>query len=295
MRITFNEQTSGVASLQTAAKELARAQREVSTGRRVNTASDDPSAARTIVHERAETAKLDAYKRSADTAASRLSAADTALSGLIDLYTQAQSAATAGRGSVATVSSRQAIAASIRGIRASVLTSINAQFAGRPLFAGSAAGGSAYSGAPGGWTYQGGGSPVQLEVQPGRMVSVTFDGQEILQGADAENILDSLDRLADAIDAGNDAGIQAGLASLDNATARATRAQGRLGADERGVSDAGLQLTSLRLASDTRRSQAEDANMAEAITRMSAADTAYRATLAAISREERLTLLDYLR
>jgi flagellar hook-associated protein 3 FlgL len=295
MRVTFNDQNAGVASLQIAAQELSRAQREVSTGRRVNTPSDDPSAARTIVHERSEMAKIDSYKHSADTAAARLSAADTSLSALIDLYSQAESAATAGRGSVATPAARESIAASIRGIRSSVLTSINAQFAGRPLFAGGADTGRAFDGAPGAWTYQGGGAPVQLEVQTDRVVSVTFDGQEILQGADATNILDALDSLADAVAAGDDAGIRAGLASLSSATDRASRAQGRLGADERGVADAVSQLTSLRLASDTRRSQVEDADMAAAITKLSGADTAYRATLAAISREERLTLLDYLR
>lgn len=295
MRVTLNDQQSDIASLQTAAQALARAQREVTTGRRVNAPSDDPSAARTIVHERAEMSKLDAYSRSADTASARLSAADTALSGLIDLYTQAQSAATAGRGSILSATTRDSIADSIRGIRDGVLTAINAQFAGRPLFAGSADSGSAYSGAPGAWNYQGGGAPVQLEVQHDRTVAVTFDGQDILQGVDAQNILTSLDALADAVAGNNDAGIQSGLASLDSAMARATRAQGRLGADENGVSDAAAQLTTLRLASDTRRSHAEDADMAEAITKMSTADTAYRATMAAISSEERLTLLDYLK
>lgn len=294
MRITFNDQSSSVAILQTAAEQLARAQREVTTGRRVNVPSDDPLAARTIVQERAEMASIDAYQRSADTASSRLSAADTALSGMIDLYTQALSSATAARGSVTTPAARESLASTIRGIRDSVLTQINAQFAGRPLFAGSADAGRAYDGAPGAWVYQGTSTPVQTEVQTNRVVSVTFDGQAILQGSDPQNILNSLDTLADAVASGDDAGIIAGVDTINAAMDRATRAQGRLGADERGVEDATTQLTSLRLASDARRSKAEDANLAEAITKLSSADTSYRATLGAISREERMTLLDYL-
>ena len=86
-----------------------------------------------------------------------------------------------------------------------------------------------------------------------------------------------------------------GLGALDRAFQRATRAQGRLGADDRGVADAVTQLNRLRLASESRRSASEDANMAEAITRLSEADTAYRAALAAVSREERQSLLDYLK
>jgi flagellar hook-associated protein 3 FlgL len=295
MRVSFSEQTAGVSSLQAAAEQLAKAQRQVTTGRRVNTPSDDPLAARTIVHERAEMSTIDAYQRSADTASSRLSAADTALTGLIDLYTQALSTAAAARTSTATDSSRAALASSIRGLRDSVLTQINAQFAGRPLFAGSASEGRAYDGTPGNWSYLGTNDVVQLEVQRDRLVSVTFDGQDILQGSDAVNVLDALDALADAVEAGDNAGIQAGTDAIDRAFSRATRAQGRLGADERGVTDATAQLSSLRLASETRRSQAEDANLAEAITKLSAADTAYRAALAAVAKEERLTLLDYLR
>src|SRR5690606_6356348 len=131
MRVTFQEQHSGTSALQTAAQELAKAQRAVTTGKRVNVASDDPLGARKIVQERAELAALDAYQHSADTAASRLAAADTALSGLIDLYTQTLATAAAGRGTTATPSARDALAASIRGARDGVLTQVNAQFAGR--------------------------------------------------------------------------------------------------------------------------------------------------------------------
>jgi flagellar hook-associated protein 3 FlgL len=295
MRVTFHEQHSGSRALQSAAQELARAQRAVTTGKRVNVASDDPLAARKIVQERAELSALDAYQHSADTAASRLSAADTALTGLIDLYTQALATATAGRGTTATPAAREALAASIRGTRDGVLTQVNAQFAGRPLFAGSASQGRAFDGGPGAWTYQGTADVVQLEVQRDRLVSVTFNGQDVLQGGAAENVLDTLDALASAVETGDDAGVVTGMAAVEAAMARATRTQGRLGADERGISDAVAQLSALRLASETRRSHAEDANLAEAITRLSEADTAYRAVIAAVSREERLSLLDYLR
>lgn len=295
IRVTFGEQHGGVSQLQTAAQELALAQRAVTSGRRVNVASDDPMAARKIVQERAELRALDAYQHSADTAASRLSAADTALSGLIELYTQVLSTAAGGRGTTATDEARAALAASIRGNRDGVLTQVNAQFGGRPLFAGTASSGQAFDGAPGAWNYQGTTDVVQLEVQRDRIVSVTFNGLDLLQGAEAQNVLDQLDVLADAVESGDQTAMADGMAAIERAMSRATRMQGQLGADEHGIEDAHAQLSSLRLASDTRRAKAEDANLAEAMTRLSQADTAYRAVIAAVSREERLTLLDYLR
>jgi flagellin-like hook-associated protein FlgL len=44
-----------------------------------------------------------------------------------------------------------------------------------------------------------------------------------------------------------------------------------------------------------RRSALEDTNMAEAVTRLTAAQTGYQAALAAVSSVEKVSLLDYLR
>jgi flagellar hook-associated protein 3 FlgL len=126
-------------------------------------------------------------------------------------------------------------------------------------------------------------------------VSVTFDGRQIAQGDDADNVFAVLDALVAAIDAGDDAAIGDATAALERALDRALRAQGRLGADERGVDDAAIRLSTLRRAADTRRSALEDVNLADAITRMADAETAYRAALGAVSSAERLSLLDYLR
>lgn len=295
MRVTFNEQQGSAAALQASANKLAEAQRAVTSGRRVNVASDDPEAARRIVQERATLATLDAYQRTGETAASRLSAADAALGGVIEQLTQALATAVGGRGTTPDAGSRAAFGSAIRGSRAAIVTQINTHFAGRPLFAGSAAEGRAYEATPGGWAYQGTQDVLEVDVQRDRVVAITFDGQAILQGGDTTNVLDEMDALADAVESGDQAGIVAGMEALERALSRTARAQGQLGADERGVDDAAAQLSALRLSSDGRRSQAEDANLAEAMTRLSAADTAYRAALAAISREERLNLLDFLR
>jgi flagellin-like hook-associated protein FlgL len=54
-------------------------------------------------------------------------------------------------------------------------------------------------------------------------------------------------------------------------------------------------MSALRQAAESQRAKLEDANLAEAIARMSQADTSYRGALGAVSIAERQTLLDYLR
>ena len=91
------------------------------------------------------------------------------------------------------------------------------------------------------------------------------------------------------------AGIDAGMAALGQAFDRVTNAQTRVGLDLAGLSEGRGRLDSLRRASDVRRSDAEDANLAEAISSMKQADAAHEAALTALATAGRLSLMDYLK
>ena len=123
----------------------------------------------------------------------------------------------------------------------------------------------------------------------------TWDGQSIFQGSAPKNVLAVLDDLTAAVQTGDDAGIKAGIAALQDAFKRVTAAQSRLGADEQSVSDAQNRLSDLRLATDTRRSKDEDVNMADAAARLNQAQTAYRAAISAVSVSNQVSLIDYLK
>jgi flagellar hook-associated protein 3 FlgL len=295
MRILFDVLRDGLASINTAADQMNAARQQVTTGRRVTAPSDDPLAAQQAIGEYATMGGLDAYKRSADSAAARLAAADTVLGGFVDKLTAGIVAAMSGRGTEKTPAERSAAAAEVRQLRAALVSDINSTFRGSYLFSGTVADAPAYVASGGGYTYQGNNASTQIEIDRGRLVTVSFDGQAIAQGSDAVDVFTAMDDLANAIEAGDDAAVGAGMDALERAFDRASRLQGRLGADERGVDEATQRLAALRLAAENRRSKLEDANMADAITRMNEADTAYRAALGAVSSAERVSLLDYLR
>ncbi|MEO7191708.1 MAG: flagellin [Vicinamibacterales bacterium] len=295
MRVIYDLFRDGLSAINEAAERLANARQQVSTGRRVNVASDDPLAVQRAIGEHATIAAVDAYTRTSDAASARLSAADNVLNSIVDKITAALVAGSSARGSAVTPSARAAAAQAVRGLSASLLGDINTQFNGSYLFSGTAANTPAYALVGGAWQYQGDGATQQVEVERGRLVSVSFDGHRIVKGTDSSDLFTALDDLAASIDAGSDAGVGTALASLDRAFDRALQAQGRLGADERGVEDATVRLSALRVAADARRSKLEDANMAEAVSRLTQADTAYKAALGAVSSAERVSLLDYLR
>ncbi len=295
MRIHFDILRDGLNAINTAADRLASAQWQMSTGRRVNRVGDDPLAAQQAVGEHAGLRAVDAYARTLDSAAARLGIMESALSAIEDKLGAVIVHGTGARGSSSTQESRDAAAAAVRGLRDSLASDINGSFNGTYLFSGTESGTPAYAQVAGVWTYQGNATTMQLEVDEGRMVAVTANGQSIAQGTDAVNIFAALESLAVAIETGDDAGMAAGIAAAERAHDRTLRAHGRLGADERGLDDAAVSLSAKALAGETRRSRLEDANMAEAITRLSQAETTYQAALAAVSTAERTTLLDYLR
>lgn len=295
MRIIFDVIRDGLSAINAANEQLSTAQRQLASGRRVAGAGDDPLAVQQAIGERATLGALDAYSRTSQSAASQLAAADAVLTGLTDKLTAASVAGASARGAHIDTAARLAAAERVRSLREAVLADINTTFRGTYLFSGTNANQAAYAQVGGVWTYQGNNAVTQVEVERGRLVSTTFDGRQIMQGSDSTDVLTVLDELAVAIEAGDTAGIDAGMAAVERAFARTQRAIGALGADEQGVDEATVRLALLRHSTEARRSSLEDTNMVEAATRMSQADTAYRAALAAVSTAERQSLLDYLR
>jgi flagellar hook-associated protein 3 FlgL len=295
MRIPYDAVRDGLPPIQTAAERMAAAQQQIATGRRLNSVADDPLAAAQAVREHATIGASDAYTRTGDAAAARLSVIDQVLASFLNKVSSAIVAGVSGQGSQVPQSARDAAAAEVRGLRDSLVSDINTTFNGTYVFSGSRTTTPAYAQSGGVWTYQGDGTVVQSEIDRGQLVSTTLDGQAIAQGSASADVFTVLDNLATALEAGDPVAIGAALTELDAAFARASRAQGRLGADERVLDETRVRIAARRQAADIRRSTLEDANMAEAISRFTQTQEAYRAALASVSSAERLSLLDYLR
>lgn len=278
-----------------AAERLANAQRQVSSGERIQVASDDPNGTASLVGELATVKRLDAYSQAGDAATSRLSVVDSALTDIVNQLTAAKTTALAGRGSTQTTDQRSALAAAMLSIRDALLSDVNTTFHGTALFAGSSGASAAYAQAGGAFTYQGDTSGSAIDVGFNRTVQLTLDGQAMFQGSDPRNILDSLTDLADAITRGDDTAIGQGVAALETAFDRATAVQSQVGTWLRAIDDTRPQIQAAKLAASGRASTLRDADMAAAVSEMSNADASYRAALQVVATNGQLTLLDYLK
>jgi flagellar hook-associated protein 3 FlgL len=283
--------------IESAATRLMEFQRQVSTGKRIEKPSDDPSATLGAIGEHNETAAIDQYARATDTVGSRLAVVDTVLSDLIAQLERGQVSAASARGSSKTQVQRDAAATELEAIRDTILSDMTTAFNGTYLFSGSNSTVAPYSRPPGGAVsaYAGTANEMLVDVDQQRAVKITFNGQQLTQGGDAQDIFVEFDNLIAAVRAGNATGIDAGMAALQRMFDRVSTAQGRVGADLRTIDEQKVRLDELKRSSAKRISALEDTNMAEAISGMAQADAAYRAALGAASTVTKQSLMDYLR
>ena len=298
MRIVFNTSfEESIRSVNRAATSMHDAQRQVASGKRMATASDDPLGAVAAITEHDALSRLGAYASAADAAAYRLGIADSALSDVITQLTAAQSSTVAARGSSRTQADRDAASQQILAIRDSLQADINTRFQNAYLFSGSRVDQPAYATIAANVfsAYQGDADATRIEVEPGRSVASTFDGAEIFQGSDPQHILDALTTLAAAITSNDDAAIQVGVDAIGRAFDRANAAQAEVGNDLRVLEEGRARTAASKVGVIARLATVEDADLAQAAAQLAQSETSYRAALASVATLGRISLMDYLK
>ena len=297
MRVTFSAQyRHGLENIEKAADRLADYQRQVSSGKRLERISDDPAAAASALSERNQLTQLDQYRRTSDSAYSRLTVLDTVMSDIVSKLTAAQSSAVSAAGTNAGPAQRTAAAQQLAGIKAALLDDFNQSFQGNYIFAGTKSTDKPYVSGVGGVVapYAGSTTEVFVDIAQGRIVPVGVDGGAITQGSATSDVFATIDSLITAINAGDNDAITTGVAALGDAFTRVTTAQSRVGTAMMTIEAEQERLGSVKIASTRRLSQLEDANMVDAISGMQNADTAYKAALAATANMGKTSLMDYL-
>jgi len=207
MRFNPTFSTTITADIQQSEQALQTALQQVSTGKRVNLPSDDPTASAALVQNLTQYANDDQYTANADSALSQAQAADQALSQTVTLLNQAISLGTEGANSTTSSSQKQEIATQVEGILSSVASQANATFSGVSLFGGTANANVAFtSDGSGGYTYNGNSDVNYVAVGATLNVQTNVPGNQIFQQSGA-SALGSLQQLATALTSGTSAEI----------------------------------------------------------------------------------------
>jgi flagellar hook-associated protein 3 FlgL len=298
MRTTFNAMyREAGAGIETASQRLAEFQRQVSTGKRLEKPSDDPSGTSTAIGEHAAIATVEQYSRAATSVGSKLTVIDTLLSDMVDKISSASTAVMSARGSTQSPAQREAAALQLEAARDALFDDFNASFQGAHIFGGAAATTPPFvrNGSGTVQPYAGSTTEVRVDVDRNRAVTTAINGDAIARGSSAEDIFAVLDGLIAAARSGDSDALGAGGAKLKEALNRVTTAQSRVGADMGIVDDQKLRLGQMKIAATARLDKVEAANMVEAISGMNQSQAAYEAALGAVGAVTRVSLMDYLK
>lgn len=284
--------TSSLAGLQNGLSRLASLQEHLSTGRVLNRPSDSPTDTTAAMRMRSSIADRQQYARNAADGKAWLGMTDATLSSMTDQLRRAreltlQGASTGAQGPAA----RAALATEVEQIREGLLQAANTRYLGRPVFGGITAGDRAYD-ATG--AYVGTPGAVTRTVGEGVRLRVDVDAAAVF-GTTGATVFDDLDAVATALRAGDEPGIQAGLAALEVGLRRMTTAQTEVGTRYARIEHAQVQAGDDELNLSSRLAEVESTDLAKAVVELQLQEVAYQAALGATARVMQPSLLDFLR
>jgi flagellar hook-associated protein 3 FlgL len=177
MRITTAAAFSaGIDSLQQRYSELNEANHRLTTGKRVERASDDPAAAARAERALASISRTDASQRAVQASRNAMTLTDTALADASDLLQQARETLVEAGNASYSDAERKVLAEKLSGLRAQLLGVANrGDGAGNYLFAGQGAGQAPFVDAAGGVQYRGGLG--QSEAASGEVLPLNVNGE----------------------------------------------------------------------------------------------------------------------
>jgi flagellar hook-associated protein 3 FlgL len=282
--------SNSLIALQKSFQKLSDLQNEASSLKRLSKPSDAPADVVAAMSLHAGLSRGDQYARNLSDAQGWLGNADNALTSVVtqlqkvnDLVVQASNASL-------DANARQGIATQIDSIRQSLIGVANTQYAGRPIFAGTASGNSAYD-ANG--QYVGVSSAVERNIAAGQRIQVNVNGDTVF-GQPGADLFNTLTQISQAVQ--NDPSQLTTLqTTLGTQTSRVQTQLAQVGSQFLRVQNMQSQNTSNGLTMKQNLSSIEDADIAEVMVNLQAQQVAYQAALSATARAIQPSLTDFLK
>ncbi|GAB4236528.1 MAG: flagellar hook-associated protein 3 [Acidobacteriota bacterium] len=294
MRISENSMIQEfLRNLDEARKRWYELNRQVSSGKKLQKPSDAPADSARLVRIRDEFSRINQYLRNLSRAESKLALADSTLNSVRNLVIQASEKAGFALTGTTSPEGRQAIALELRGILENLESLAATSQDGLYIFSGSRVDTNPLDNSGGTYVYQGDTRVQYIEIAPGEKVQVSVSGGEVFTDP-AGDVMNSLRELIEHLEANDVDQARLAYGRLQDGGKVIDGARFKISKGLNQVESAELRLQD-RLQNLTREvSELEDADMAEAISRMVQAETALDASLRAGGRMRQGNLFDLI-
>lgn len=280
---------------------LQRAQREVSTGKRVATPSDDPDSVSALLQVRADAARIEQLQKNMVRTRAEVDAAEGVLQGAVKLFDRVRTLGMTAASGIHTATTRQGIADELRSIIDRFVGMANSEVDGRYLFSGDSDQAHAFrldyaTQTPPWGLYLGTASTRMAEHPTGVTFPVAMTAEDIFNNADpARNVLQSAENLRLALEANDEAAIQAAIAPLAGVSTHLNSALTFYGNAQSTVREAYDTGETIRLRLHSSVAELQDADITMSILELQQARFQQEAALQVRASSPKQSLFDYLR
>jgi flagellar hook-associated protein 3 FlgL len=284
---------------------LAKTQEQLSTGLKIVKPSDEPDKASLVTRLESELSRQASYQDTLKSVNIRLTAEETALKNTSDVMYRIKELSVQAANDTLSAQDRKSVAFEISSLREQILSLANSQDSnGNYLFSGSRAGEAAFSkDASGRVTYQGDHARMKVNVGDNRKMNLNMPGSDAFirvvrddgkGGKVGVDFFQALDDLNQAVSGADRTKIQRGIAELDKLQNGISEGLGQIGADLTVVDMQNSVLDQVVLRLKTTRSDIEDLDYTEAITRMNKDQLALEAAQSSFSKISQMSLFKFL-
>lgn len=268
------------------------ANEQVSSGKRINRPSDDPSGAGRVTRYRADLNRLGQYQDNITHGKTFLNQTESTLNLINDLRVSAKEIALQGANGSHTSSEMNNMAGSVATIKSQLVSLANTQVGDEYIFGGYDVSSPPYDSSG---TYSGDSGQIQIRIGKNSMITLNFPGDSVLGAAGGVDLFQSLTDLETALSNNNLSGIQDEIGNLDAAEEQIMSAWSITGYRVNNLESASTALDQINLDTIAMISDTEDVDMAEAIMNFSKQELALQAVMASSAKIMQTSLLNFLR
>ena len=300
MRIATSQITdNAVASMQDLQAQLAKTQQQLSTGKRVLTPADDPSAAASILALNQSVSLTQQYLRNSDVAQTRLNLEDTTLSGATNILQRVHELAVQANSGTMSASDRRAIAAEVSQLSQQLQGLANTTDAsGEYLFAGFKSNTQPFTdNGTGTISYNGDQGTRLLQIGPQRQIEVGDSGASVFMSIPAsggvQSVFATLNKFVSDLNANTSS--PSTITDVNAAMSNLLTVRAKVGARLNAIDSQNSVNTSYLTQTQSALSKVQDLDYASAISSFNQQTLALQAAQNSYTKIQGLSLFNYLR
>ncbi|MDO8426516.1 MAG: flagellar hook-associated protein FlgL [Deltaproteobacteria bacterium] len=265
---------------------------QLATGKRVNKPSDDPVNASKILSSKSLMSSYGQYEKNIDSGLSYLSMAEQTLGSVKDLLIKIQETAVSESTGTADAVSRANAATLTSGMYDQFLSLANTSYDGKYIFGGYKTATSPFDTAG---AYSGDANKHRIMIGAGNYVTIGVNGGEVFKGAGGgTDIFQTITDLTTALNANDQAGVQASIGSLEAAFSQVSNAVSDIGGKVTRLTDAQSDMSSLKVELAAMISGLEDVDLAKVMTELQLDQVALQAAMTSAGNVFRVNIFDYI-